>query len=40
MPKSLRTQISKSISKYTGEKNGKSVEYVVREAGTETNLHS
>lgn len=33
MPKYLRTQINKSIYKYTGEKYGKSVEYVVREAG-------
>ena len=40
MPKSLRTQIRKSISNYTVEKYGKSVEYVVREAGTETNLCS
>ena len=40
MPKSLRTQISKSISNYTVEKYGKSVEYIVREAGTETNLCS
>ena len=40
MPKSLRTQISKSISNYTVEKYGNSVEYVVREAGTEINLCS
>ena len=33
MPKYLRTQINESISKYTGEKYGKSAEYVVGEAG-------